>query len=330
MNLRINDIAKMISMGLILPITLCVLVWRARQHLHDPYPPSSLPQDTLPSTSEPAPKSYLISLEYAGQTQLIELEHYLVGVVLAEMPASFELEALKAQAVAARTYAIKHTMRSTRHDNHTICADHTCCQAYIDPAEYIADGGSQSSVDRVCRAVEETKSQVLIYDGQLIDATYFSCSGGATENAVAVWGRDIAYLQSVPSPGEEDATYFTDQKTFTPEELQTALGIRLNGAVNTWFSDVSYTAGGGVDQMTIGGVSYRGTTLRTLLGLRSTAFSVSIRNNLIIIQTCGYGHRVGMSQYGANARAKEGKVYSEILTYYYCGVELVQYFEAEA
>ena len=327
MNLRINDIVKLISMGLVLPVILCMLAWWAKHRGHDGPSSPTAPQATPPSASEPISRSYLISLDNAGKIQCMELEEYLVGVVLAEMPASFELEALKAQAVAARTYTIKQTMFALKHGDRTMCADYACCQAYIDPAQYLINGGSMASVARVRAAVEETAGKVLVYDGQLIDATYFSCSGGTTEDAVAVWGRDVAYLKSVPSPGEEDATYFTDQKTFTSEQFQAALGIRLKGTPSTWFSDVSYTAGGGVDHMTIGGVSYRGTTLRTLLGLRSTAFSVSVRNGWILIETSGYGHRVGMSQYGANARAKEGDTYDRILTYYYCDVDVVQYFE---
>ena len=129
MNLRINDIAKLISMGLILPIVLCMLAWRARHHVQNPNPPASFPQETPPPALEPVHQYYFISLEYAEQTQRMELEDYLVGVVLAEMPASFELEALKAQAVAARTYTIKRTMLGTRHGDGIICADHACCHA---------------------------------------------------------------------------------------------------------------------------------------------------------------------------------------------------------
>ena len=267
-----------------------------------------------------------ISIRFIGKEadREMDLEEYLVGVVLAEMPASFEEEALKSQAVVARTYAIRAKEGKGKHDDGDICGDSACCQGYLAPIAY---GGTAEALSKVRNAVESTAGQVLTYEGKLIEATYFSCSGGTTEDAVAVWGRDVAYLKSVPSPGEEDATYFTDQKTFTSEEFQAALGIRLKGTPSTWFSDVSYTAGGGVDHMTIGGVSYRGTTLRTLLGLRSTAFSVSVRNGWILIETSGYGHRVGMSQYGANARAKEGDTYDRILTYYYYGVDVVQYFE---
>ena len=255
----------------------------------------------------------------------LDLEQYLVGVVAAEMPASFEPQALRAQAVAARTYTIKHCQEDLRHGENLICTEHSCCQAFIDPRDYVRDGGSWSSVERVRQAVTDTVGQVLVYDWELIVATYFSCAGGLTEDAAAVWGQEVPYLQSVPSPGEEKATYYIDSKTFTAQQFQTALGIRLKGEVSSWFGEVTFTDGGGVKTMEIGGVSYRGTTLRTLLELRSTAFSVSFQDDTVTFHTRGFGHRVGMSQYGANAMAEEGRTYKEILAHYYCGTEIVHY-----
>jgi stage II sporulation protein D len=227
--------------------------------------------------------------------------------------------------VAARTYTIKHCQEDLRHGENIICTEHSCCQAFIDPRDYVRDGGSWSSVERVRQAVTDTVGQVLVYDGELIVATYFSCAGGLTEDAAAVWGQEVPYLQSVPSPGEEKATYYIDSKTFTAQQFQTALGIRLKGEVSSWFGEVTFTDGGGVKTMEIGGVSYRGTTLRTLLELRSTAFSVSFQDDTVTFHTRGFGHRVGMSQYGANAMAEEGRTYQEILAHYYCGTEIVHY-----
>ncbi len=317
----------MVSLGVLLPVLLLLIVFAVDKNdgVKDP---SKGNDQTTSSTDAASPQKTLeISVLYGGQTQSMELEAYLVGVVLAEMPASFELEALKAQAVAARTYTIKHCTQDGRHGENTICTDHTCCQAYIDPRDYVSGGGSWSSVERVQQVVTDTAGQVLVYDRELIMATYFSCAGGITEDAVAVWGQDLPYLQSVISPGEEDTVFYTDAKTFTAQEFQTALGIRLTGPIGTWFGDVTFTDGGGVKTLTIGGVSYRGTTLRTLLGLRSTAFSVSVADDTVTFHTRGYGHRVGMSQYGANAMAKAGKHYQQILTHYYTDTEIVHYFE---
>ncbi len=317
----------MVSLGVLLPMLLLLLVLSLGQKQGAEPPPQSNVQ-TTPSTDAASPQpDRQISVLYGGQQQSMELEVYLVGVVLAEMPASFELEALKAQAVAARTYTIKHCSQDARHGSNTICTDHTCCQAYIDPRDYVSGGGRWSSVERVQQAVYDTAGQVLMYGDALIMATYFSCAGGVTEDAAAVWGQDFPYLQSVTSPGEEDTVFFTDSKSFTAEQLQVALGASLTGPVGTWFGEVTYTDGGGVNTMLIGGISYRGTTLRTLLGLRSTAFTVSVADDTVTFHTRGYGHRVGMSQYGANAMAKAGKTYQQILTHYYLGTEVVQYME---
>ena len=249
----------------------------------------------------------------------MDLEEYFVGVLLLEIPGNFHLEAQKAQAVVARTYALRTTQFKEKHENSAICTDPGCCQGYRDPEEYLLAGGSEERVALAKKAVDETKGWILIYDGMPIDATYFSCSGGKTEDALAVWGVDIPYLQSVSSPGEEDAVHNYDTVEFTLESFQEALGQTLWGKPNRWFGQATYTRGGGVESMIIGGKLYSGTTLRTLLGLRSTAFSVSVSKNTIIITTRGYGHRVGMSQYGAQAMALSGNRYADILAHYYPG-----------
>ena len=175
--------------------------------------------------------------------------------------------------------------------------------------------------------MRETENLVLSYQGELIEATYFSCSGGSTEDAVAVWGTDVPYLQAVASPGEENAAHYSDTVTFKAEEFASLLGLDLTGAPKSWIGPVSYTEGGGVDTMEIGGVRFKGTTLRSALGLRSTAFSVSCTNDAVTITTRGFGHRVGMSQYGADAMAVNGSTFEEILSYYYQGTELTQWID---
>lgn len=280
------------------------------------------PTQTPAIQEEVQPKSALsVNVTMSdGTVQTMDLDTYLVGVVLAEMPASFELEALKAQAVVARTYTLK-CVGAGKHDG-GVCTDYTCCQAYVAEENY---GGNEESLEKVRSAVLATSGQVLTYQGNLIEATYFSCSGGMTEDAVAVWGTDYPYLRSVESPGEENAAHYTDTVTFTAEEFQTALGQELSGSPSGWFGFTTYTAGGGVNTMRIGGVDYKGTELRTLLGLRSTVFSISVDGQNIAITTKGFGHRVGMSQYGADAMAVAGSNYEQILTYYYSGTALAVY-----
>lgn len=281
------------------------------------------PVETTTATEETrAGKETLWVLSKEGGVEQMELEDYLTGVVLSEMPADFHEEALRAQAVVARTYVMKR-METGKHDDAAVCMESSCCQGYRSPAEYMDAGGREASVEKVRQAVADTTGQVLLYEGELIDATYFSCSGGSTEAAVAVWGTDVPYLQAVDSPGEEEAAYDTDQVSFTREEFSEALG-GVSGNPESWFGAVSYTQGGGVETMEIGGVEYRGTELRRLLGLRSTAFEIEIDGDEIIVSTHGFGHRVGMSQYGAQAMAEAGSGYEEILAHYYQGTQLMR------
>ena len=260
-----------------------------------------------------------------GQIEVMDLENYLCGVVLAEMPAEFELEALKAQSVVARTYALRRLELGTKHESGAVCTDPACCQGYMSPDGYIQQGGDQLSVSKVYRAVAETAGQVILYDGKLIDATYFSCSGGMTEDALAVWGNDVPYLKATVSPGEENAAYYFNTVSFAPEEVEQILNITLIGSPDRWFEPITYTEGDGVDVISICGNRFTGIEIRKLLALRSTNFTVIASEDEIQFQTKGYGHRVGMSQYGAEAMALDEKTYEQILSHYYSGVEISQY-----
>ena len=267
-------------------------------------------------------KVLTVPVQIKGQAVEMELNEYLVGVVLAEMPVSFESEALKAQAVVARTYTMRAYRRGGKHNGAAVCTDPGCCQAYIDPGDYVSGGGKQDGVDKVRSAVMGTGQEVLTYEGELIEAVYFSCSGGSTEDAVAVWGTAYPYLQAVSSPGEEKADHYSDTVTYTAANFEAALGRDLPGTPGEWFGVVTYTPGGGVASMEIGGQVYKGTQLRSVLGLRSTAFMVSVTSDSVSITTKGFGHRVGMSQYGADAMALEGSDYRQILAHYYRGTTL--------
>ncbi|MBQ1410942.1 MAG: stage II sporulation protein D [Oscillospiraceae bacterium] len=253
----------------------------------------------------------------------MDLQHYLTGVLLAEMPVSFGEEALKAQAVACRTYTLGRCQNS-RHPEAAVCTDPHCCQGWTDPAE--ADPDARELAEA---AVKATDGLVLQYDGTLIDATFFSCSGGRTEDAAAVWGSDLPYLRAVASPGEEDAAHFTDELQLPLEDFCAALEglddkIHFSDDPGTWLESVQYTAGGGVGQAVLCGHSFSGTALRKAFGLRSTAFSLSLDGGGAIFTTRGNGHRVGMSQYGAAAMAQAGNDFETILKWYYQGVDLAQ------
>lgn len=277
----------------------------------------------LPETTSESQNALYISVLMNDATIVdMELDAYLVSVVLMEMPASFEAEALKAQAVVARTYTMKRYASGGKHIGAVVCTDSTCCQGFCTAGDHLERGGSESDIEKVRQAVLATKDQVLTYNGSYIDATYFACSGGKTESALAVWGADIPYLQAITSPGEEQAAHYTDTVTFTTEEFSELLGVKLSGRPETWIEDISYTDGGGIEMMRICGTDYKGTVLRKLLGLRSTAFVITALGETVTITTRGHGHRVGMSQYGADAMAINGCTYDQILTYYYQGAVL--------
>lgn len=281
-------------------------------------------EQTLTSETEKTerPALYISVQTGAGDMTVMELENYVRGVVLAEMPASFEEEALKAQAVVARTYALRRQSLGDRHPDGAVCTDPACCQDYISDSAYLEQRGQQRDLDKVAEAVADTAGTVLTYGGELIDATYFSCSGGKTEDAAAVWGMDIPYLQSVNSPGEEDAETYRQEVTFSAEEFSAALARDLQGKPESWLGKVTYTDGGGVNTIYIGGICYTGTQLRRILGLNSTAFTLTARGDNIIAVTRGRGHRVGMSQYGADAMAVSGSTWEEILAHYYQGTRI--------
>ena len=282
-------------------------------------PPETSEQATVPEGTE---SCQIPVLRMDGEVISMELDTYVVGVVLAEMPASFAPEALKAQAVVARTYAMKCFTEGIRHPQGAVCTDPGCCQAYISPEDYRKDRGTLADVLKITAAVEATAGQVLTYHGELAEATYFSCSGGKTEDAVAVWGTDIPYLQAVDSPGEEQALPYSKTVSFTPSEFACALGRELSGHPKDWLGVVTYTEGGGVATMVVAGVSYTGVRLRQLLRLNSTAFTMSVSDGSILITTMGKGHRVGMSQYGADAMAVTGSTCQEILAHYYPGTKI--------
>lgn len=310
-----KDIVTALFMGLLLPglmLNGAVMVMEPAE------------QEEMQETTEPEPSGWTARVRTGEMVAEMDLDSYITGVVLAEMPASFEPEALKAQSVAARTYAQKAAVTGGKHGDGSVCTESACCQGYITETAYLEKGGTQENVDKIRSAVTSTSGRVLTYEGELIEAAYFSCSGGVTEDAAAVWGTEYPYLQSVDSPGEERAAVYTQTLDFTPEEFAAALGRDLSGSPENWFTITTYTEGGGVAAMTICAENYTGTQLRALLGLRSTAFTVSAAPEKITITTRGYGHRVGLSQYGADAMAAAGSTYDEILAHYYPGTSLTK------
>ncbi len=257
--------------------------------------------------------SLTLRVKLSDGVKEMTLREYLMGVVSAEMPETFPSEALKAQAIAARTFALKN---ANKHPDADICASSACCQGYRMP-----------SGAACIQAVDETDGLVITYEGELIDATYFSCCANRTEAAVAVWGSDIPYLQSVESPDESGL--YTETEHFSLDEFEQKLReyypeVCLDEENN--IGKITYTKGGGIDTALIGGAEISGTMLRSIFSLRSTEIDISVTDCEITLTTYGFGHRVGMSQYGAKAMAERGFSFDEILTHYYKDVELRQLY----
>ena len=283
----------------------------------------SAPQEPLLLVVEaPDTKETITVLQDSG-AQKEDFDTYLTQVVLSEMPADFAPEALKAQAVAARTFA-RRQMSGGKHADADVCSQSACCQACLSADALRERYGAtfDAAWDKAADAVRQTQDEVLTYGDALIDAVYFSCSGGSTEAAAAVWGTDVPYLQAVDSPGEQDAAPYASTVTCSPAEFAETLGLAADGDPAGWLGGTSYTAGGGVDTCTIRGQAYAGTRLRQLFGLNSTRFALRYADGVFRFDVRGYGHRVGMSQYGANAIARLGFDYQTILRYYYRGARI--------
>ena len=253
-----------------------------------------------------------------GRVVSLELEDYVTGVVGAEMPALFSSEALKAQAVIARTYALKANSMGQ------VLSDNESTQSYKDNGELASLwGGSYSSYySKIKDAVNSTKGVYLTYNGNYIEAVYHSTSNGRTEDSSNVWGNSYPYLVSVDSVYDNTNPSFSISKSFSYSDLSSKLGIGVNSSSE--FNILGYTSGGRVSSISIDGNQFSGVSFRSMLGLRSADFDIVKNDDGVVITTRGYGHGVGMSQYGANGMGKAGYSYSDILLHYYPGVSLGQ------
>jgi len=266
----------------------------------------------------------------------MDTEDYIIHVTAAEMPATYEKEALKAQAVAARTFAMKHLTGELRcKSGHTICTDYACCQAFLTTEQLRERWGSsfENYYARMEAAVHETEGLVLTSGGELVTALYHSSSGGRTENCEAVFAVALPYLVSVESGGEEDSPEFTSEKCYTTAEFISKVNSAFPDAqmsdpakdVDVW----QRTESGRIQLIRLGGTVVTGQQLRNALKLRSTNVKFSITQSNVKITCFGFGHGVGMSQCGANAMAKNGSSFDEILRHYYTGVD-IERFEVDS
>lgn len=318
-----------------------ILAWAAAGRFDDGPAPSDDAPSPAPAGETVAPgkrdSAKTLRVQIQGEVQEMDMGTYLLGVLRAEMPASFEEEALKAQAIAARTYTLYRIRGggSANHPNADACDDHTCCKAYLSAEQAASNWGSMAVYyeEKLARAVSETDGEVLLYDGVPILAVFFSSADGSTQGAGDVWMSDLPYLQSVSSPeNEELVPNYYSTASFTAGEfrsliLQSYPDADLFGDAGTWVRDIMRNDSDYVASVTVGGIKMRGNDLRTALSLRSPSFTVEYKDNTFTFHVTGYGHGVGMSQYGANALAKEGYSAEEIVQHYFSGAA-VGYYDA--
>lgn len=272
------------------------------------------------------------------ESNLVEelgLDEYLLGVVSAEMPATFEQEALNAQAIVARSYTIYVANHNNgKHDNADICDDSKCCQAWIskeDRFSYWEEDKRDENWKKIEQAVYSTKGKVATYNGEVIDAFFHSNSGGKTEDVSNVWGgTGFPYLQSVETAGEDAYSQYSSELTISKIEFEEKIknshpDFLIDYNEQDCIKVLEYTQGDRVKTVKIGNLELSGVEVRGLLALRSANFVVEINEENIHFKVKGYGHGVGMSQTGADALAKQGRNYEEIIKHYYTGVE-IQYY----
>lgn len=262
----------------------------------------------------------------------LDIDEYLLGVVSAEMPADFEEEALKAQAVVARTYTIYMIEHNKgKHENADICDDSSCCQAWISKGDRLSRWDEEKRDDnwkKIERAVYSTAGKVATYNGDVIDAFFHSNSGGKTEEVSNVWGgENLPYLQSVETSGEEAYSQYASEVVLGKSDFEDKIKQKYPDFVidynNTECIEIiEYTQGNRVKTIKIGNLELSGVEVRSLIGLRSANFVVEISDDNIKFSVKGYGHGVGMSQTGADSMAKQGSNYEEIIQHYYTGVEV--------
>lgn len=267
-----------------------------------------------------------------GEIEELPIDEYLYGVVSSEMPADFELEALKAQSVVARTYTIYQISQSQeKHPDADICDNSACCQAWISKKDRLSKWDSdlaEANWKKIVTAVNSTQGKIITYNGEPIDAFFHSNSGGITETASNVWGgQNFPYLQSVETSGESEYSQYNSEVELYKDDIIKKIKTKHPEIQIDWNNPealkiLDYTESGRVKQMQFGNVTIAGTEVRSLFGLKSTNFNFEILDDKIKFSVIGYGHGVGMSQTGADSLAKQDYDYEKIIKHFYKDVEI--------
>jgi len=266
-----------------------------------------------------------------NEVEEVKLDDYIACVVSAEMPVDYDLEALKAQAIVARTYTIYKITTSKKHEQADICDKSTCCQAWISKEDRLKKWDAEEANDnwnKIIQAVNDTIGKIITYEGKPINAFFHANSGGKTQIPFYVWGgTEYPYLQVVETIGEEAYSGYSSEAKFTKEEFikkvkEEYKDFEINFNQENSIEIIERDESNRVLTIKIGNLKLSGVETRTLLGLRSANFTIEISEKEIKFKVIGYGHGVGMSQTGADALAKQGKNYEEIIKHFYVGVEI--------
>ncbi len=278
----------------------------------------------MPNSEKPHSDKIAVFDCDSGKIVIMDEEDYIVGVVAAEMPADFESEALKAQALAARTY-LKGKSGCAAHPGADICTSSAHCQAYKSTEKLKEQWGSAfgEKFKKISDAVAATSGKIITYDGKPISAVFHSTSSGNTENSEDVWEKPVPYLKSVSSNFDSDSPKYESEKRYSWDEFQKIIKSADEKVdFDLGIGGLETSRGGAIKKISVGGVDFKGTKIRELFALNSANFSIDIIDGEVIFTVHGYGHGVGMSQYGANFMAKSGKKFDEIIKHYYTGVKI--------
>lgn len=318
-------LASLISIILLIPALIVILSGTGAQHSSASADKQVHEQQEITVEEDGDAISVAVMRSELEEVETVPLESYVEGVVASEMPVDkFELEALKAQALAARTYIVDHLLKNAEDgDSDSDVTDTVQHQVYKNKDERREQWGSdyEKNSQKLAQAVADTKGQILTYQDKPIFAAFFSTSNGYTENSEDYWENELPYLRSVTSPWDKESSKYLDQKTFTTQEVSNLLDIQLPDKTALAI-ETTRTPGNRVEQLTLNDASFAGRTIREKLDLQSSDFTIEQKGQHLIFTTKGYGHGIGMSQYGANGMAKEGQSYQDIVQHYYQDVEI--------
>lgn len=336
---RLTDMRKVTSFLIFLVLLILIIPCFALfggKLKDNPIPTKKNPQ-SIPQLEEEDIETnnfYLIKDAKSGEIFRLTPNDYIKGVVAAEMPIDFHSEALKAQAVAAHTYTLLQIAQELKNptpelEGAYLSTDYQKFQAYVSVDELKEKWGQNFELNykKLSEAVDPVINEVITYENAPIAAAFHSVSGGKTESSKNVWGRDLSYLTPVVSDGDELSPSYESSVTLTEKEVSHALmqsfpDIKFSKDRTKWFEVLKKTDSGTISEIRVGSVTTTGVKIREIFKLKSANFTVEYKNSDFVFNTFGYGHGVGMSQYGADYMARQGSTYTEILLHYYNGVSI--------